>query len=180
MSRVLSPRSQVIADGDSADDLMDRLRNALHPPLAGNIASLALRYTSLPKSNQADLSDLQLSSPLYPKELNHLLDALARTLLDTDDELPPLNPIAAQLALFGWAPNELASDILSCRICQRRLGMWSFTSGRQLDLVEEHLSWCPIRSSEWWNACPLVNGGRASVKDVRVSQAVQRPKWLKR
>lgn len=157
---------------------MDLLRNTLHPPLASDIALLALRYTSLPSLTQTALDSLNLVSPLGPKHISRLITALTRSILDDDNPQPQITANAAQLAIFGWAPHELAPEVLSCRTCQRRLGLWSFTSGRQLDLVGEHLGWCPIGAGEWWESAPLVNGGKASVKDLPVSSGVHRPKWL--
>jgi hypothetical protein len=157
-------------------NLVDRLRTMLHPPLAGNLASLALRL-----STSSGINTLNLSSPLNDKQINHLSYALSKHI-----DLPSsthLSSQAAQLALFGWSPHDLSTEILSCRICQRRIGLWGFTKqqsdGRELDIVNEHLGWCPIRQGEWWAHCPLLSGKRASVKDIKISQGVQRRKWLK-
>lgn len=157
---------------------MDRLRTLLHPPLASNLASLALRLASSPSTKA-----LHLDSPLNEKQVMHLVHALS-----THIEPPSSGSIsaqAAQLALFGWAPHSLSPEILGCRICQRRIGLWGFTQpdqdgrARELDPVDEHLGWCPIRQGSWCDKCPLLSGKRASVKDIKVSQGVQRRKWLK-
>lgn len=151
-------------------NLLDRLRTMLHPPLTSNIASLALRLHSVP-------AELSLVPTLSEKQLAHLVSAVARYITDQDQP----SSTAIQLALFGWAPHELSTEILCCRICQRRIGLWSHLpgQGRELDPVGEHVEWCPIRSASWWSNCPLVKGGRADTKAVRVSQGVKNPKWLK-
>lgn len=153
---------------------MDRLRTLLHPPLAANFASLALRLSS-----SSGIDTLNLKSPLGEKQINHLVYALSKYIPTPQ----PISSQAAQMALFGWAPHDLSPEILGCRICQRRIGLWGFSQkekdGRKLDPVDEHLGWCPIRQGTWWDRCPLLSGKRASVKDLQISQGVQRRKWIK-
>lgn len=169
------------ADARMTEGLEDRIRTSLHPPLASSIASLALRLST---TTPFTLEDCNLVSPLDDKQLAHLLFSLSRY-VDLPDPAVAVAGPSAQLALFGWAPHDLSSEILSCRICQRRIGLWSFShsqsqgGGRGLDPIHEHLGWCPVRSSEWWKACPIITGKRATVKDLKVSQGVHRRKWLK-
>jgi len=159
------------------DDIMSRLRNTLHIPIASNIAPLAI---TLP-------TNLDLRSCLSEKQSNNLTFALSRYTAPT--------PTQAELAFFGWTPHPLSTEIISCRICQRRLGLWAFpvspsgaseTSGRidsernaGLDSVGEHLSWCPLGIAGWWEGCALLKGGRGNIGDLTISKDVKRRKWIK-
>jgi hypothetical protein len=154
---------------------MGTLRNTLHPPIGNNIALLSTTLSSIPQIN--------LKSRLDEKQLNHLLHALTRYITP--------EPTTAELAFFGWSPHPLSTEIVQCRICQRRLGLWSFSSGTELsdptgpregktvlDPVGEHLTWCPLGMEGWWAQCALLKGGRGNVGDVVVSKGVKRRKWL--
>jgi len=70
------------------------------------------------------------------------------------------------------------------------LGLWAFSSqtvghgnaerkGNGLDLVAEHLNWCPLGMDGWWDDCALLKGGRGNTGDLTVSKAVKRRKWIK-
>jgi hypothetical protein len=160
--------------------MTSKLRNILHTPIASNIAPLA---STLP-------SNLILKSRISEKQINHLTFALSR--------YTPSDPIQAELAFFGWSTHPLSSDILQCRICQRRLGLWAFASGsgsqgdnasagegeasrkkEGLDPVGEHLGWCPLNVEGWWDECALLKGARGNVGDLSVSKGVKRMKWIK-
>ena len=155
---------------------MGKLRNTLHPPISSNIAQLSQSLSGIP--------DINLKSRLDEKQTNHLLHALSR-FTSTAPE-----PGAAELALFGWSPHPLSTEIVQCRICQRRLGLWAFKDtsdsseariiGKEtgLDPVEEHLTWCPLSVDGWWAQCALLKGGRGNVGDIVVSKGVRRRKWL--
>lgn len=160
------------------DDIMSKLRNILHIPTALNISTLS---STLPS-----LDNLPLKSQLSEKQLNNLTFALSRYTTS--------NPIQAELAFFGWAPHPLSTEIVSCRICQRRLGFWAFTcpsasedhtqerdvrEREGLDPVAEHISWCPLGIEAWWDSCALLKGGRGNIGDVGVSKMVKRRKWIK-
>lgn len=100
-----------------------------------------------------------------------------------------LSELAAALALFAWypyhpnlpsgtlSPEPHPTEILQCRFCERRVGLWAFRSAqpeqtgqpgqphpRTFDLVREHLSWCPIRPQitqagtdrSWWDDTSLL------------------------
>jgi hypothetical protein len=108
----------------------------------------------------------------------------------------PISSTAAILAFFGWnvyRPQDLGGDskgdtttarngstdvtivpdVLRCRICDRKLGLWAFRHSRHssqtalpkavpkpLDVIREHREFCPIRtlaagtaikpSQPWW------------------------------
>jgi hypothetical protein len=93
--------------------------------------------------------------------------------------------LATQLALFCWYPyygpskkskaasiQKSTTDMVSCRICQRRIGLWAFRDAQKtvsnqdggeikeqgqeqskatFDVLSEHLNWCPIRQDGWWS-----------------------------
>ena len=108
---------------------------------------------------------------------------------------------SAALALFGWYPYSSSgathidpskpvekTDIVTCRICQRRIGLWAFTPSsdhnHSLDLVQEHLEWCPIRCSAWWEGAELLKekeGLKRVERDwLRVSELLEEKPWRKR
>ncbi len=77
------------------------------------------------------------------------------------DDSPITSEFASALALFAWYPYHPNSpsqthidplhisptEILQCRICRRRVGLWSFGASdmgaKAFDLVDEHHDWCP-------------------------------------
>jgi hypothetical protein len=156
------------------DDIMTKLRYTLHTPIASNIASLA---STLPP-----LDSLSLQTRLSEEQISNLTFALSRY----------SNPNAkqAELAFFGWSPHALSEEIVQCRICQRRVGLWAFSDqtvgpgdverrGNGLDPVAEHLHWCPLGIDGWWDNCALLKGGRGNIGDITISKAVKRRKWIK-
>jgi hypothetical protein len=156
------------------DDIMTKLRNTLHTPIASNIASLS---STLPP-----LDNLSLSTRLSEKQISNLTFALSRH--------SSLNAKQAELAFFGWSPHTLSEEIVQCRICQRRVGLWAFSNqtvgrgdverrGNGLDPVGEHLNWCPLGIDGWWDDCALLRGGRGNIGDLTISKAVKRRKWIK-
>lgn len=93
----------------------------------------------------------------------------------------PTEALAAALALFGWyaydptfpadhvVPHGTPTDIVACRLCKRRVGLWTFAPehGRTLDLAGAHVQWCPLGTGEWWKECALlrpVPGEQADAK----------------
>jgi hypothetical protein len=156
------------------DDIMTKLRHTLHTPIASNIASLS---STLPP-----LDDISVQTRLSEKQISNLTFALSRH----------SNPNAkqAELAFFGWSPHALSEEIAQCRICQRRVGLWAFSSpavgrgdverrGNGLDPVGEHLNWCPLGIDGWWDNCALLKGGRGNIGDLTISKTVKRRKWIK-
>ena len=119
-----------------------------------------------------------------------------------EKSIVPITPpsiTAATLAFFAWYPyhpNSLTTDITApphptdivcCRICERRVGLWAFrTDKRVFDLVDEHLVWCPIRGGGgqvWWEGCDLLSEkrgrglGKRLKEEVRVSDRLERKSW---
>jgi hypothetical protein len=123
---------------------------------------------------------------------------------------------AISLAWFGWYPyhanspsshidslsSPVKTDIVHCRACQRRIGLWAFrpdspetkgsisientsTQGkREFDVLREHLSWCPIRLERWWEGSPLLRekagegaGGKVEKGWVKVSEKMEKKPW---
>jgi hypothetical protein len=161
------------------DDIMTKLRYTLHTPIASNIASLS---STLPP-----LDNISVQTRLSEKQISNLTFALSRH----------SNPNAkqAELAFFGWSPHALSEEIVQCRICQRRVGLWAFTDqtvgrgdtqgmdlerrGNGLDPVAEHLHWCPLGIEGWWDNCALLKGARGNIGDFTISKTVKRRKWIK-
>lgn len=164
--------------------MMKRLRNTLHPPIASNIAAL---FDSLSLSSSSPpLEKITLSPHLAEKQISKLVHAISRYSSNPSSPSTKTTAVIAQLALFGWAPHPLSSEILSCRLCQRRVGFWAFTpppgggmGGKELDPVGEHLAWCPLRVEGWWADCELLKGGKGSVGNITVGKGVKRRKWIK-
>lgn len=148
----------------------------------------------------------------------HLLNLQSRltTSLLSDESLadptptPSLSPEAVAMALFCWYPYHAKSAsttsyipeprsapdptaIVQCRICERRVGLWSFADGiagrREFDLENEHLAWCPIRrqgsEAGWWATEGLLTGQRQGTKRIgkgeglgwMVSENLEKRKW---
>jgi len=157
--------------------MMTRLRNTLHPPIASNIASLAESLVA--STSPALVGETRLYNHLSEKQAHILSLAISRH-SDTQSGNHATRNVIAQLALFGWAPHPLSSEIISCRLCQRRVGLWAFGNGEKaLDPAGEHLSWCPLAVDGWWNDCGLLKGGNGNVGNVTVGKGVKRKKWLK-
>jgi hypothetical protein len=109
-----------------------------------------------------------------------------------------ISDLPATLALLAWYPHHpnqpgslssppLPTEILQCRFCERRVGLWAFRD-RPLDVVEEHLVWCPVRpqisvegvEKGWWEGTALLSKKRG-VKEVgnwvRVSERLEKKPW---
>lgn len=120
----------------------------------------------------------------------------------------PATDVASQLALFGWFPyhpnyptiqislNTPSSrtEIVCCRICHRRIGLWNFSNEKdgvkRFDVLNEHLVWCPVRiqdgEKEWWSESGLLDGqstqakriGEGGIKGlVKVSEKMEKRSW---
>ena len=116
--------------------------------------------------------------------------------LDLISPQPAPSHLSTALAMFAWFPYHpnaaspghyidtstpsTRSEIVSCRICQRRIGLWSFrkdtTPQRVFNLVDEHLEWCPIRSGvAWWENVEMLK-----TKDITGVEGLQGLKgWVK-
>jgi len=84
---------------------------------------------------------------------------------------------ANELARFGWEGSQ--DRTLLCRLCFRRLGLWAYVkeqAPRKLDVVREHLSYCP------WISRQVSHGSQGSediawkyLKRVLASEEIQIP-----
>ncbi|EIW66006.1 hypothetical protein TREMEDRAFT_72508 [Tremella mesenterica DSM 1558] len=110
-----------------------QIRRLLHPLLSSSLVPLASHIQTCLSSEQTPNPQPHPSKPSNTS----------------------ITPLAAAMSLFGWYPyspnsppiaNPSAppSDMVWCRICTRRVGLWVFSQGRTFDLVSEHLKWCPL------------------------------------
>ncbi|RSH89044.1 hypothetical protein EHS25_002706 [Saitozyma podzolica] len=189
----------------SPRELFTQLRQVLHPMLSSSLAPLAERIDVECLSTAPDIA---WRSPISSSPQQILAASLSRhrtaevaevaevtevaTASDTPLSVPrSLSELAATLALFAWypyhpnlpsgtlSPKPRPTEILQCRFCERRVGLWAFRPGqlgqsgqsgqshpRTFDLVGEHLSWCPIRPQithagtgterAWWDDTSLL------------------------
>jgi hypothetical protein len=159
----------------SPPELPAELRRILHPLAAASLAPLS---RALAQQSLAGPVAPQWTSPAAPAEIEHLATALRRHLPplphdpESENRTGPRPPepkelLGAALALFGWFPYDPSfpadhvllhgtpTDIVACRICRRRVGLWSFQT-RTLDLGAAHVAWCPLRAEGWWKDSALV------------------------
>lgn len=142
-------------------------------------------------------------------EANHQTDAQQSSLvtsLSRHLDTPP-SALAANMAWFAWYPYQpnissnavdpttpaSPTDIVHCRVCQRRVGLWAFRRGEvrsgkkydgEFDLVKEHLSWCPFRHDSWWTSESLLRGESEAKRGaivgrgwVKVSDRMEKKPW---
>ena len=140
--------------------------------------------------------DLFLQTPTQETTLQTRLNAQASF---SGSAVSPASISSAALALFGWYPyassgltyinpsQEAAkTDVVSCRICHRRIGLWTFnaSSDRSFDLVQEHLEWCPIRCTTWWDGAELLREKEGIThvdrEWLKVSELLEEKPWRKR
>ncbi|WRT66677.1 uncharacterized protein IL334_003637 [Kwoniella shivajii] len=182
----------------SPANLYDQLRNSLHPLITSHLSPLS----QILNQSIISLSSISLTSPLNPIQESSLLQSLS-------NHSSSVSSSSAILALFGWFPyypnapctkvtvgSNPETDIIHCRICQRRIGLWSFldipseqndkAKRKTLDLVDEHLNWCPLSgySKEWWEGCLLIRekspaliGGTIKKDWVILSDKLEKKPW---
>ncbi|TXT09022.1 hypothetical protein VHUM_02496 [Vanrija humicola] len=192
----------------SPPQLVAELRRFAHPLVAASLEPLA---RALLRRSLAGPVRPAWRSPAAQGQLEALATALQAYGENRAEEgavLAPLDALPAALALFGWYPYDpgfaadadhvtpgkgTPTDIVACRLCQRRVGMWAFQpkdggAGKVFDLQTEHISWCPLRADDWWRECvrlqPVAVVEREGAADIvellRVSES-PRPakKWRK-
>ncbi|WWC62221.1 uncharacterized protein I303_104816 [Kwoniella dejecticola CBS 10117] len=189
----------------SPDELYDQLRNSLHPLISSNILPLS---TALRQSIPSLSSSIHLISPLTPTQE---LALLQRTSAQAEQSRE-----STLLAFFGWYPYHPNSpstsdhvvspnssdnnikkgktDIIHCRICSRRIGLWTYTPTEKtndsdttagekgLDLVKEHSTWCPLhhrhgQGQGYWESSYLLK--EKSSSGIETSVATSFRDWVK-
>ncbi|WVW84276.1 hypothetical protein I302_106306 [Kwoniella bestiolae CBS 10118] len=209
----------------SPDELYDRLRNLLHPLISSNLSPLAQDLqTSIPtlskihitsplsptqeeslvqsvQSYQSHQSGMETTTsrgsvllslsgwyPYHPNALpsDHVFLHPTNTTSETDK---------AQEKGKEKEKEKGKTEIIHCRICQRRIGLWSFSTPpngeekKGLDPVKEHLNWCPLNHHQqtdgpkpWWEDSPLlrekvlVEGG-INRDWVKLSDKLEKKPW---
>ncbi|WWC88999.1 uncharacterized protein L201_003916 [Kwoniella dendrophila CBS 6074] len=210
----------------SPDELYHQLRNLLHPLISSNLHPLS---AALDKSIPS-IASLSLKSSLNETEEDCLIRSVQQHYCPSTffgDDIPvnsnpkPLSKQSILLSFFGWYPyfpNSLSNsdhidqnsnsnsngrtEIIHCRICKRRLGLWSFLQTqnndqtksvggeKELDLVGAHLSWCPLNvlpgEKNWWEGTLLlreknqISFEKGLVKDwVKTSDKLEKKPWRK-
>ncbi|KAL1411369.1 hypothetical protein Q8F55_002325 [Vanrija albida] len=178
--------------------LVGEMRRFAHPLVAASLAPLA---QELLRRSLAGPVRPVWSCPVPVEQLDALAAALQAYGADRAEPgavLPPLDALAAALALFGWYPYDpgfaaaadhvtpgsgTPTDIVACRICQRRVGMWAFQprdgAAKVFDLQREHVAWCPLRADDWWRECvrlrPLGEVEREGAVDIAALLVSERP-----
>ncbi|KGB76705.1 hypothetical protein CNBG_2543 [Cryptococcus deuterogattii R265] len=186
----------------SPENLYEQLRHLIHPPITSSLAPLA-SHLSL---ECLTLTSLRFLSPLNSVQVERLANLFKPSLMSSISSATI--DVASQLALFGWFPyhpNNPAiqisldtppsrTEIVCCRICHRRIGLWNFSNEKdgvkQFDVLNEHLVWCPIRiqdgEKEWWSVSGLLGGQSTQVKRieegdikdlVKISERMEKRSW---
>lgn len=144
------------------------------------ISTLQTRYdgivASVPSTDIADVCISSEESEKYATVLQSLLNKISNMNL-----LEP-NKDAYLLAICGWQITaERGSDVVECRYCFRRLGLWLYRGDERamekLDAVDSHLEYCPWRSAEAQATEIYIKGTKVMVPGwVLVAQAAERQK----
>ncbi|WVQ77881.1 hypothetical protein IAR50_007586 [Cryptococcus sp. DSM 104548] len=196
------------------DDLYDKLRHLTHPPITSSLSPLAFRLSS----ECPPLPTIKTSSPISDAQTTHLISLLSAH-SEQEHGVGETSAVMALFGWYPYHPNEssirvvpekeaVETDLVACRICHRHIGLWHFkpypsssdpasssssspSPPRYLDVLDEHLTWCPIRHQPWehhpwWEKTALLGGGdgakgRMSEGDVkglvRVSEKLEKKKW---
>ncbi|WWC69866.1 uncharacterized protein I206_103809 [Kwoniella pini CBS 10737] len=183
----------------SPDELYNNLRKSLHPLISSSIGPLAV---DLHKA--LITSSISFISPLTHEQETTLLKKLQQhSSLDLSKE-------SVLLAFFGWYPyypNKLSdhiqiqdssentnnkqnkqTDIIHCRICSRRIGVWTFIEKKpqKMNLLKEHLNWCPLNQTsenqKWWINSNLINeyspiDFTKSINWIKISDHLEKKPW---
>lgn len=180
------------------------VRSLLNPTLSSSLAPLRQSLQARVLSNPT-LDAVRWVSPLLPEELDNLarnLDRYAQLHLKfPDQENEPATPtdkdmFASVLAFFGWYPFDPSepdascvqpgglggrTEIVRCRLCLRRIGLWKHVQDDQaMDVLESHLGWCPIRG-DWYAGSPLLQppgteAPKRILDDISISERPKK-KW---
>jgi hypothetical protein len=133
------------------DSSIQRIEGLLNTSIA--ISGLWMRYDSI--MNRAEEVPRVGALPDYGFEATESLERFRFN----DSEKPHLD--ALKLAVCGW--ERKCEDVIECRHCFRSLGLWLYRGEtpamERLEAVEDHLEYCPWRSTEAQDT-EIVVGGR--------------------
>ncbi len=136
------------------DSSIQRIEGLLNTSMA--ISALRTRYESI--INRAE--EVPRVAPL-PGDGFEATEGLERFRFN-DNEKPQLD--ALKLAVCGW--ERKCEDVIECRHCFRSLGLWLYRGEtpamERLDAVEDHLEYCPWRSTEAQDTEIIIGGRRDS------------------
>ncbi|ODO08340.1 hypothetical protein L198_00065 [Cryptococcus wingfieldii CBS 7118] len=202
----------------SPDDLYDKLRHLTHPPITSSLSPLAYRLSS----ECPALTTIRTSSPIPDSQTKHLISLLSAH-SGKEHDVEESAAVMALFGWYPYHPNEPSirvvlenevkeTELVACRLCHRHIGLWHFKSpspsssstptpppsssipSKSLDVLDDHLTWCPIRhqpweASPWWEKTALLGGGdegsKARMKEgdvkglLRVSAKLEKKKWRK-
>jgi hypothetical protein len=161
-------------------DSIQRIEGLLNAPTA--LSMLQARYrgiiANVPGSDIPEVSINTEESEKYAPIFQSLLSKIS----SMDFTGPDKN--AYFLAIYGWQlALEHGSDVIECRHCFRRLGLWLYRGEEpameKLDPIDSHLEYCPWRSPEAQATEIYVKGTKIMAPGwVLVAQAVERQKGL--
>jgi hypothetical protein len=159
-------------------DSIQRIEGLLNAPTA--ISGLQTRYEGIIASvPESDIPEVCIGVE-ESEEYTPVLQALLNRISSMDFAEPNKN--AYLLAVCGWqTATEQGSDVVECRHCFRRLGLWLYRGNEpameKLDAVDSHLDYCPWRSPEAQATEISIRGKKVMAPGwVLVAQAAQRQK----
>jgi hypothetical protein len=159
-------------------DSIQRIEGLLNAPTA--ISGLQTRYDGIVANVPcSDIPDVYMSteeSERYGTTFRSLLSKILRM------NLAKSNKNAYLLAVCGWqSAIEHGTDVVECRYCFRRLGLWLYRGKEpameKLEAIDSHLEYCPWRSPSAQATEISIGGIKVVVPGwVLVAQAVERRK----
>ena len=170
----------------------------IHPIVASSLSLLATRLEA-----ECSGDTIKWTSPLVRRtrqneaddQTNSEVRSLQANLARHVDPVELFSDFATAAAWFGWYPyhphsalyidtaqEPVSTDMVSCRACERRIGLWAFKTSansmeKRFDLLGEHFGWCPIKVGTWWAGSGLLRD-RSEVPEVN-GEAVSTRGWLK-
>ena len=159
-------------------DSIQRIEGLLNAPIA--ISGLQTRYEGIIASvSESDIPDVCVDVE-ESDEYTTVYQALLNKISSMSFTEPNKN--AYLLAVCGWQiATEQGSDVVECRHCFRRLGLWLYRGNEpameKLDAIDSHLDYCPWRSPEAQTTEITIRGKNAMAPGwVLVAHVVQRQK----
>ncbi|ORY26312.1 C3HC zinc finger-like-domain-containing protein [Naematelia encephala] len=132
-----------------------------------------------------------------PTPLSHLSTSHSSPTSISRLSTTSITNLSAALALFAWYPYHSKTstplqidrsvppkrtEIVQCRICQRRVGLWAFKGDvkREMDVCAEHLAWCPVRQEGWWETAGLLKENKVEWSGgqwISLSDKLEKKSW---